>query len=287
MYQALVVRGSQDGASVHHCDYPVADEALLDADLSADMDALLRLVSLGSAARNTVKVKVRQPLAEMKVQPADERERRAIERFSDQICEELNVKRVSLHPPDHGPLLSIEVKLNMKTAGPKFGPRLKAVHAALDDADAAALSSVFQSGQPFTLDLPDGPAVLEPGDVVIQMRASQGWAGVADRGTQVALDVRITEALAREGMARDVVRQVQELRKSAKLELEDRIALHLRTDSETLEQAIEAHKAYIASETLATQWIHEPLNGDSHSASVKVDGKPLRVQLRKVTTDEP
>ncbi len=76
MYQALVVRGSQDGASVHHCDYPLADEALLDADLSADMDALLRLVSLGSAARNTVKVKVRQPLAEMKVQPADERERR-------------------------------------------------------------------------------------------------------------------------------------------------------------------------------------------------------------------
>jgi isoleucyl-tRNA synthetase len=179
------------------------------------------------------------------------------------------------------------VKLNMKTAGPKFGPRLKAVHAALDAADAAALSSVLQSGQPFTLDLPDGPAVLEPGDVVIQMKASEGWAGVADRGTQVALDVRITEELAREGMARDVVRQVQELRKSAKLELEDRIALHLRTDSETLEKAIEAHKAYIAGETLATQWIHEPLNGDSHSASVKVDGQPLTVQLRKVTTDEP
>src|SRR5512135_1800854 len=223
MYQALVVRGSQDGASVHHCDYPVADETLLDADLSADMDALLRLVSLGSAARNAVKVKVRQPLAEIKVQPADERGRRAVERFSDQLREELNVKRVSLLPPDRGALLSIEVKLNMKTAGSKFGPRLKAVHAALDAADAAALSSVLQSGQPFTLDLPDGPAVLEPGDVVIQMKASEGWAGVADRGTQVALDVRITEELAREGMARDVVRQVQELRKSAKLELEDRI----------------------------------------------------------------
>ncbi|MBV8556460.1 MAG: isoleucine--tRNA ligase [Planctomycetaceae bacterium] len=287
MYQALVVRGSRDDASVHHCDYPVADEALLDADLSADMDALLRLVSLGSAARNTVKVKVRQPLAEMKVQPADGREWRAVERFSEQICEELNVKRVSLHPPDRGALLSIEVKLNMKAAGPKFGPRLKAVHAALDAADAAALSSVLQSGQPFTLDLPGGPAVLEPGDVVIQMKASEGWAGVADRGTQVALDVRITEELAREGMARDVVRQVQELRKSAKLELEDRIALHLRTDSEALEKAIEAHRAYIASETLATQWIHEPLNGDTHSARVMVDGQPLTVQLRKVTTNEP
>jgi len=119
------------------------------------------------------------------------------------------------------------------------------------------------------------------------MKASEGWAGVADRGTQVALDVRITEELAREGMARDVVRQVQELRKSAKLELEDRIALHLRTDSEALEKAIEAHRAYIASETLATQWIHEPLNGDTHSARVMVDGQPLTVQLRKVTTNEP
>src|SRR5262249_44866939 len=85
--------------SVHLCEYPQADESLVDADLSADMDALLRLVSLGSAARNTVKIKVRQPLAEMKVQPADDRDRRAAERFADQVCEELNVKKVTVHDP--------------------------------------------------------------------------------------------------------------------------------------------------------------------------------------------
>src|SRR5437588_908953 len=122
--------------SVHLCDYPQVDEGLIDADLSADMDALLRLVSLGSAARNSVKIKVRQPLAELRVQPGDERDRRAVERFADQICEELNVKKVALHDPAQGPLLRVMVKPNMKTLGPKFGPRLKEVQAALATADA-------------------------------------------------------------------------------------------------------------------------------------------------------
>ena len=95
------------------------------------MNALLRLVSLGSAARNAVKIKVRQPLAELKVQPAGDADRRAVERFADQIIEELNVKKVTLHEPASGPLLNFEAKPNMKTLGPKLGPRLKDVQAAI------------------------------------------------------------------------------------------------------------------------------------------------------------
>src|SRR5262249_41569630 len=114
MYQNLVVKGIGAGTSVHLCDFPEVDERLIDAELSADMDALLRLVSGGSAARNSAKIKVRQPLAEMKVQPADERDRRAVARFADQICEELNVKKVTLHEPRLGPLLRYETKPNMK-----------------------------------------------------------------------------------------------------------------------------------------------------------------------------
>ena len=104
---------------------PRSDESLIDAELSADMDALLRLVSLGSAARNSVKIKVRQPLAELKVQPGNEADRRAVERFADQICEELNVKRVTLHDPASGPLLLAELKPNPKNLGPKLGAQLK------------------------------------------------------------------------------------------------------------------------------------------------------------------
>ena len=95
------------------------DEALIDERLSTDMEALLRLVTLGSAARNSVKIKVRQPLADLKVQ-GGEAERRAVERFAGQLCEELNLKRASWHDPAAGPLLSAEVKANLKTFGPKF-----------------------------------------------------------------------------------------------------------------------------------------------------------------------
>ena len=87
---------------------------------------------------------------------------------------------------------------------------------------------------------------LEPADVWVTTKAPEGWAGVADRGTQVLVDARITEELEREGMARDVVRQVQELRKEAGLEMEDRIVLYLGTESAALRQAIEAHRDYIA-----------------------------------------
>src|SRR5205085_8805080 len=134
MYRNLVP-GPED-RSVHLTDYPQADESLIDAQLSADMKALFDLVTAGSAARNTVKIKVRQPLAEMKVQPGDESDRRAVARFADQLREELNVKKVTLHQ-GNGPLLTVEVKPNLKTLGQKgLGPRLKEVQAAVAAADA-------------------------------------------------------------------------------------------------------------------------------------------------------
>ncbi len=283
MYRNLVVRGAGRGPeSVHLGDFPEADESLIDADLSADMKALLRLVSLGSAARNSVKIKVRQPLAEMRVQPADERDRRAVVRFADQICEELNIKRVTLHDPAQGPLLHYLVKPNLKNLGPKFGPRLKEVQTVLAAADGAALAKELSAGNPVTLTGPGGAITVEPGDVVVQMQAAEGWAGVADRGTQIAVDTTITEELAREGMARDVVRQVQELRKQSGLEMEDRIVLYLHTESAPLRAAIEAHRAYIMAETLAIRWATQPLDGEAHRTEVKVDGQALMIELRKV-----
>jgi len=282
MYQNLVVKGAGGSGNVHLSEFPNADEGLIDEDLSADMNALLRLVSLGSAARNSVKIKVRQPLAEMKVQPGDERERRAVERFAEQICEELNVKKVTLHDPAQGPLLRILVKPNMKTLGPKFGPRLKEVQTILATADGAAMAREISAGKSFELACPGGTVVVEPGDVVVQMQAPEGWAGVTDKATQVMIDSRVTETLAREGMAREVVRHVQSARKDAGLEMEDRIALYLGPELDVLKTAIASHKDYIAAETLTTRWATQPFDGDAHRAIVKVDGQPLTIELRKV-----
>lgn len=280
LYQNLEA-GPGTEASVHHCSFPEADESLVDADLSADMDALLRLVSLGSAARNAVKIKVRQPLAEMRVQPADERDRRAVERFADQIVEELNVKRVVLHDPREFALLRFEVKPNPKTLGPKFGPKLKNVQAAISAADPAELAKKVQAGAPFDLSTADGPATLEPADLFVQPQSPEGWAAVADKGTIAAIDSRLTEELKREGMAREVVRHVQQLRKDADLQLEDRIILFLRTPSPALQAAIDAHRDYIAAETLTTAWATAPLGSGAAIADVKVDGMELHVELKK------
>ncbi|HJT79282.1 MAG TPA: isoleucine--tRNA ligase [Gemmataceae bacterium] len=285
MYQNLVVKGKGSGKepeSVHLCDYPEEDESLIDTELSADMEALLRLVSLGSAARNTVKIKVRQPLAELKVQPGDERDRRAVERFADQIREELNVKKVTLHDPASGPLLRVEVKANPKTLGPKFGPRLQEVMAALAAADAEQVAGRVQNGSSVDLACPGGLVTLESGDVSVQLRAPEGWAAAADRGTQVVVDTRITPELKREGQARDIVRQVQELRKQAKLQMQDRIVLWLETNSPELRQAIDVQRDFIARETLVAEWATHPLKGDGVArGSVKVDGQPLAIELRK------
>src|SRR5262249_24367485 len=109
-----LVSGTEE-RSVHLSDFPTVDKTLIDEELSRDMEALLRLVSLGSAARITVKIKVRQPLAEMKVQPADDADRRAVQRFADQIADELNIKKVSLHESQNRTLLHLEVKPNLKT----------------------------------------------------------------------------------------------------------------------------------------------------------------------------
>ncbi len=279
MYQNLIP-GEAWKTSVHWCEYPRVDKALIDEQLSADMDALLCLVSLGSAARNTVKIKVRQPLAELKVQPGQDADRRAVQRFADQLVEELNVKKVTLHEPTSGPLLRFECKPNMKNLGPKFGPKLKDVQAAILNTPAADLTAKVQAGQPFELN----GFTLDPVDVVVSLKAPDGWAGVADRGTQALIDARLTPELQAEGMVRDVIRQVQQLRKDANLQMEDRIELYLHTESAALRQAIETHRAYIADQCLVKVWATAPLGNDAATANVKIEGQALTIQLRKVPT---
>ncbi len=295
LYQNLVVGGAASREhprpvdSVHLADYPEPDTALIDQELSAEMDALLRLVSLGSALRNQVKIKVRQPLAELRIQPADDVQRRAVERFAGQIAEELNLKKVTPHDPATGPLLSFEYKLNPKVAGPKFGPQLGQVQAALAAMDAKTkttvshdLSEVFAQGNPVTVTLPGGTSVnIDPGDVWVLPKTDKGLAGLADRGTQMLLDARITPALAAEGMAREVVRHVQNSRREAKLEMEDRIELYLGATGK-LAEAIAAHRDSIAAETLVGRWSDVPLGTGAYRAEVKVEGQALVIELRKI-----
>jgi isoleucyl-tRNA synthetase len=281
IYQNL--RTAEQPESIHLCDFPTVDESLIDAELSDEMNCLLSLVSLGLAARNSVKIKVRQPLAEIKVLAGDDSDEcAAVERFGDQLREELNVKTVSLHDPEWGPLLTPEVKPNMKTLGPKFGARLKEVTTALARADAAVLASKLRDNGSVELSCGGETILLEPSDVIVSMKASDGWIGMADREMQVALDTRINEDLLDEGKAREIIRHIQNLRREANLEMEDRIVLYLGTESEKLQRAITKHPDYIAAETLTVEWSSQALSGSGvHRATVKVDGQPLTIELRR------
>ena len=275
MYRNLVAKGVAK-ASIHHEPFPEADESLIDGQLSADMNALLELVSLGFAARNNAKVKVRQPLAEIKVCGGNVVQR-AIKRFGEQIRDELNVKQVTvITDSQEKAIITLTKKLKLKTAGPKLGSRLGEVKAKLE--------SLTASGQewPAILDLPEGPVNLEATDIDVTRVPPPGWAVAESGGTVLILDTRLTEELTLEGLAREVVRYVQQARKDAELQMEDRIVVILHTPAPTLQKAIETRREFIASEALVARWETTSLGEGAYKVEVKVEGLPLTIELRKV-----
>jgi isoleucyl-tRNA synthetase len=280
LYQNLVVKGLGEGSSVHLCEYPEVDEGLIDAELSADMDTLLHIVSLGLAARNKAKLKVRQPLAELRVD-GDERTRKIAQRFRDLIAEELNIKKVTLNDEKTGRLLRPIVQPLRQNLGPRHGSKLKEVLAAIARLDPWFVNEMFNKQENVPLDCAE---LLLRTEARIDWKASEdGWTADYDQGVEVAVDTRISNELAREGMAREGVRHIQKLRKDAGLQMEDRIVLSLQTKSAALAQAIEAHRAYICNETLAVRLTNEPMGGEARRAEVKIDGQPLTIELRKIS----
>lgn len=280
MYQNLVVKAGVPGpASVHLADYPVAVEELIDEQLTADVEALLRLVTLGSATRNSVKIRVRQPLLEMKVLPGSEAVRRAVVLFADQLQEELNVRKVSLHEPAAGRLLLREVKPNLRTLGAKLKERLPDLKAALAAMPTDELAARVEQGENFEVETASGPVTLEPADLISTQTAPDGWAGAADWQTEVLLNTHIPEDLAREGLARDLIRYVQDLRKESGLQLSDRIELRLYTEAERLAQMIAAFRDAIASAAQVERWL-EVAENEVYSKRVQLDGQEILIELR-------
>jgi isoleucyl-tRNA synthetase len=294
MYQNLVIRGGGRGApeSVHHCEFPSPDEGLIDSALSADMAATLRLVSLGSSARNKAKIKVRQPLSGIKACGAIAVQK-AVERFGTQICDELNVKSVvAVSDTEFASLIKVTQKANPRTVGPKYPGRMQEIN--------QALASLISSGKrqasyldaannpvPADLKLSNGDIIqLDQADIIADAIPPEGWIYVQSDGTELMLDSRITEPLKLEGMAREIVRLIQELRKKAGLEMDDRIVLFLGTESPVLRTAIAAHKDNICAETLTVERATQPLGEGAFTANVKVEGQPLRIELRKSNRDD-
>ncbi len=268
--------------SVHLCDFPEAGER--DEELERAMAVARETVRLGLGARGKAKIKVRQPLGEAVV-VADGRERAAIERLTDIVREELNVREVRFVAAAEE-LGSYEVKANYRTLGPLFGKDMPAAAAAIAALDPAAVASAVREGGGVGISVAGREHTLSADDVILTMRPPEGYSVEREGAHAVALDLEIDEDLRREGYAREIVHTVQNARKNAGLEVEDRIELALTGDP-TLLAAADAHREHLAADTLALKLdigaLDPPDGAYEQSEEAAIDGLALTVSLRRAS----
>jgi isoleucyl-tRNA synthetase len=264
--------GSLD--SVHLADFPEAGPR--DLELETAMAVARETVRLGLAARGHGKLKVRQPLRAAVVVAAGE-ERAAIERLAATVCEELNVKELRF-VAEADELGSYEVKPNYRTLGPRFGKQMPQVAAAVAALDPGRVSAALRDGATVGISIEGHDHEIGGEDLILAMQPLEGYQLEREGSHAVALDLQLDDELRREGLAREVVHAVQNARKSAGLQVEDRIELALGGDEELLAAARD-HEAYLAEETLA---VRVAFNGASDGMEATIEGRPLLVALRRI-----
>jgi isoleucyl-tRNA synthetase len=250
VWGVLRAEGSPD--SVHLSSWPAADSSLIDEQLSAQMALARRLVELGRSARAAAVVKVRQPLARALVGAAGFAELPG--ELRAQVAEELNVRDLDTLAAVAGGLVDYTVKPNYKSLGGRFGKGTPAVAKAIEAADPAALARELDSGAKATVDVDGSPVTLGPDDMIVTQVPRSGWAVASGAGETVALEITVTPELRREGLAREVVRLIQDARKSDDLNVSDRISLRWSTADSELAAALTEHAPMISAEILAVDY---------------------------------
>ena len=265
-------------ASVHWCDYPVADESAVDPALSRRMAQIREIVSLGRNARMGAKIKVRQPLSSLEVVLSDPALVSEIAGYSALIEEELNVKAV--HFAERADMyVSYAVAPDFKKLGPKLGKKLPAVKKALGSVDGAAANAELASSGKLTLTVDGGETVeLTSDEVQIRLLAKEGFAAAQGANCVVVLATELTPELLAEGRARELVRCIQDRRKELKCDYVDRIAVGLVTDSDDIRAAAAQYGDYVKGETLAVELAFEPIEG-AEPAAIKIDGADVAVYV--------
>lgn len=250
MYQNLV--RSWDKAapeSVHLCDYPMPNREEINYQLNRRTATAQTVVRMALKLREDSNLRVRQPLAELQFACDSTELSQAIESLSDVIRDELNVKKLTGRE-NLDDLVHYSFKPNLKTLGPKYGKLLGTIKQHLPNVEAATLAPL-RKGEAVTLTLAGESLTLAPEDVLVSVEQASDWVTAGESGIQIALSTTLTAELKREGMARDFVRQVQQLRKEANLEIQDRIRIFYASDDKELETALAEWKDYICTETLA------------------------------------
>ena len=263
--------------SVHLAAWPEADASLIDDKLSRAVRLSMRIASLGRNARSKVGMKVRQPLARVLVSPR-EGEEELLPLIESQVLDELNVKAMEVAAPES--FGQFTLKPNLPVLGPKLGARMGAARQAIAGADAAAVAAALRSGGYGSIEI--GGFTFEPGDFLVEVEDKPGITAVNEGAMLVAIDTTITPELAREGLARELVHRVQNLRRSAGLDISDRIDLFWQGPEAVREVMSDAALLqHLQDETLALSVAEGAPPEDAHSEAQKVDGMEVTLAVRK------
>jgi isoleucyl-tRNA synthetase len=280
MYQNLV-RGLDAGApkSVHLARWPQADRSLVDETLNREMALVMRLVSLGHSARQKANRKVRQPLAEAAFALGRLEERHAVETYADLITDELNVKKVRLLDAS-SEAATFVLKPLPKQLGQKYGNKFPAIQKAILGMDAIASAPVLLSGLPINVTVDGETFEILPDEVEVRADARSGFAVAAEGAYLAALVTELTPELVKEGLVREFVRRVQDLRKTAGLDVADRIKLYV-TATAGLHAAILEFQEYVMAETLTVELSFDPLPASAAMVADEFDGEKVTIGLVK------
>ncbi|MEM9569615.1 MAG: isoleucine--tRNA ligase [Bacteroidota bacterium] len=246
LYQDLQ---GQEKEGVHLSDWPKVESAYIDRDLEKAMKYAQTISSLVHSLRKQHRIKVRQPLVKILIPISDEVEKKYINQVADLILAEVNVKEIAF-VTDTEEMLHKEVKPNFQRLGKVYGPKLKQIGAALGALTNEEIRAIGQTGE-CRLHLPEGEIVLSSADVLITTKDIPGWAVAREEHVTIALDLTRTPALIAEGLARELVNRIQNLRKQLGFAVEDKISLTLATQAPALATAFQDHQAYIMEEVQA------------------------------------
>jgi isoleucyl-tRNA synthetase len=276
LHQNLVATWSQEVAqSVHLADWPRARDDLIDEPLSESVRLVQRLASLGRSARARANLKVRQPLSKVFLKVRAAAEASMVRQLGEQLLEELNVKELEVIS-DEATFFDYQVRPNLPVLGPKLGGEIGRLQRALAAADKAAIARSVGAGEPVSLD----GFTLAPEELLVTTATRPGYAGAEEAGYAVVVTTEVTPALADEGLARELVRRVQELRKSAGLEIADHIQLSVNGDAD-LDRVLATWGDYLRQETLAVAAAAGAPPDGAYSETQEIDGHRAVLAVKK------
>jgi isoleucyl-tRNA synthetase len=280
LYKNLTASSKNKLESIHLTDWAGADAGLINKDLEESMDLAQRISSLVHSLRKNPKIgiKVRQPLQRILVPVLNEKSKRQIQHLEELIKSEVNIKAVE-YIDDASDVLVKSVKPNLPVLGKKLGPKMRFVVAAINSWSKAEIAEIEKNGK-INVSLKDGNIELLLEEVLISSQDIPGWSVASDQGVTVALDVTLTNELREEGIARDLVNRIQNLRKDMGLEVQDKIRIKVAKHDDLVNSALSNFAHYIQTETQALSL--EVKGSLTDGTTLDMDDFELMVKVEKV-----